>query len=213
MKFPGWLVVFFFAASLVAMAYPLRAQETTPSPTASVTEQEDVTKTIDFPSPDGQFAFLVGRGEYQQTIDLIDKKTEKVLQHIADDDMSSVYYTVLWAPDSKWFALMTRVGHPNQGVTVYFQKGEAFRKIDLPELNADIPEKLKRGKNFPHISTNNWEQAEEWKKDGSLVVSINTTIDGAGDSVSAERTVVFGFDRSAKAKILKSTIKYEALKD
>ena len=32
-------------------------------------------------SPDGKVAFLIGHGEYQQTIDLIDKKTEKVLQH------------------------------------------------------------------------------------------------------------------------------------
>jgi hypothetical protein len=217
-KFPGWPVVFFFAASLVAIAYPLRAQEATASATPATASpstggEDDLRKKVEFPSPDGKFAFLVGRGEYQQTIDLIDKKTEKVLQHIADDDMSSVYYTVLWAPDSKRFALMTRAGHPNQGVTVYFQKGETFREIDLPKLSADIPAKLKRGKKFPHVSTNNWQQAEEWKKDGSLVVSINTTIDGEGDSVSAERTVVLGFDRSGKAKILKSTIKYESEKN
>jgi hypothetical protein len=223
-KFPGWLVLFFFAASLVAMACSLRAQEPSASPTPSVSgpatasqsagEGEEMKKEVYFPSPDGKFTFLVGRGEYQQTIDLIDKKTEKVLQHIADDDMSSVYYTVLWAPDSKRFALMTRVGHPNQGVSVYAQSGDTFHEIELPDLpEAKIPEKLKHGKRFPHVSTNNWQEAEEWRKDGSLVVTINTTIDGAGDSVSAERTVVLGFDRSGKAKVLKSTIKYESEKN
>src|SRR5262249_9192299 len=88
------------------------AQSTvSPSPSVSDTE-EKVTKQVDFTSPDKKFAFLIGHGEYQQTIDLIDKKTEKTLQHITDDDMSSVSYTVRWAPDSKRFALMTRAGHP-----------------------------------------------------------------------------------------------------
>ena len=143
------------------MQRSVRAQEKTPPPTPSANEEVETTKTVDFSSPDGNFAFLIGRGEYQQTIDLIDKNTEKVLQHIADDDMSSVYYRVLWAPDPKRFALITRMGHPNQGVTVYFQNGETFREIELPELNADIPEKLKRGTRFPHISTNNWQEAKE----------------------------------------------------
>jgi hypothetical protein len=222
-KLLNQLILFFFAVSFVAMADSLRAQEQSASPTPSVSEpattsqstgeQEAEKKEVEFPSPDGKFAFLIGRGEYEQTIDLIDKKTSKVLQHIADDDMSSLSYTVLWAPDSKRFALMTRVGHPNQGVTVYFQKAETFREIELPELNADIPAKLTHGKEFPHVASNNWQEAEEWKKDGSLRLTINTTIDGAGYTASAERTVLLGFEQSGKVKILKSTIKYESRKD
>jgi len=89
-----------------------------------------------------------------------------------------------------------------------------YQKIELPELPAaDIPEKLKHGKKFPHVASLNWQEAREWKKDGSLVVSIDTMIDGAGSSITATRTVVVGFDRTGKARIVKSTIKYETETD
>ena len=78
---------------------------------------------------------------------------------------------------------------------------------ELPKAN--IPEKLKQGKNFPHVANMNWETAKQWKKDGSLVVTIDTVIDGAGSSIEATRTVVLTFDRAGKAKIVKSTIRYE----
>jgi hypothetical protein len=115
------------------IVYTVIAEEPTVSPTPSVSDTEDdTTKEVDFPSPDGKFAFLIGRGDYQQTIDLIDNKTEKVIQRIADDDMSSVSYKVLWAPDSKRFALMTRAGHPNQDVRVYFSKAISSRRSRSP---------------------------------------------------------------------------------
>ena len=207
------VIVTFILLSVVTLATKVVAQEPSASPTPSASEEEEITKRVDFPSPDGKFAFVLGRGDYQQTIDLIDKKTEKVLQHIADDDMSSVYYTVLWAPDSKRFALMTRMGHPNQGVTVYFQKGDKFQEIEIPELIAEIPERLKRGKKFGHVASNNWQTAEKWNKDGSLLLTIDSTIDGSGYTASAVRTVLLGFDKSGKPKILKSSMKYESRKD
>ncbi len=170
-------------------------------------------KEIDFASPDGKFAFLLGHGEYDQTIDLIDKKTEKVVQHIDDQDMSSVNYQVLWAPDSKRFALMTRMGHPNQYVTVYFQKGDKFQEVAIPELGVEIPAKIRAGKQHPHVAANNWESAKKWNKDGSLLLTIDNMIDGAGHTASATRTVLLGFDKSGKVKILKSTVKYESRND
>ena len=211
-KFRGWPVMFVSGAILAAIVYPLRAQEATPSlsPSASA-EEPETTKEVDFPSPDGKFAFVLGRDDVE-TIDLIDKKTSKVLQHIDDQDMSSAYYTVLWAPDSKRFALMTRMGHPNQSVTVYFQKGDKFQEIEIPELTVEIPERLTRGKKFGHVAANNWQTAKKWNKDGSLVLTIDNTIDGSGYTASATRTVLLGFDKSSKAKILKSTVKYESSK-
>jgi hypothetical protein len=198
----------------ITIGWTVRAQEATPSPTPSAeTETDETTKQVDFPSPDGKFAFLLGRGEYEQTIDLIDKKTEKVLQHIADDDMSSVYYTVLWAPDSKRFALMTRAGHPNQDVRIYFLRGDTFKEIHIPKLTVDIPDKIRAGKSHPHVASNNWQEAEEWKKDGSLLLTVDSTIDGAGHTASATRAVLLGFDKSDKPKVLKSTVKYESKDD
>jgi hypothetical protein len=190
------------------------AEEPAASPTASTSDtQADMAKEVDYPSPDGKFAFLIGRGEYEKTIDLIDKKTEKVRQHITDDDMSSVNYRILWAPDSKRFALMTRAGHPNQDVTVYFLKGEKFQKIEIPELIVDIPKKVLAGKQHPHVAANNWQEAEKWNRDGSLLLTIDNTIDGDGHTASATRTVLLGFDRSGKPRILKSTVKYESRND
>jgi len=170
---------------------------------------------IDWPSPDGKFAFLTTRGEDENTIDLIDKQSGKKLQRIDASDMSSVSWHSLWAPDSKRFALMTKVGHPNQGVDVYFRSGEEFRKIELPELpEAAIPDKLKHGKSFPHWANLNWQEAEKWERDGSLVVTIVSMIDGESGSITATRTVVLGFDQAGKARIVKSTaIKYKTRKD
>ena len=115
----------------------------------------------------------------------------KKMQRIDETDMSQTYGDVLWAPDSQRFALMTRVGHPVQGVDVFFRRGGAFQKIELADNlpKAEIPEKLKQGKDFPHVAAMNWETAEQWKKDGSLVVTIATWIDGAGTTIKATRTV------------------------
>ena len=82
---------------------------------------------------------------------------------------------------------------------------------DLPK--AEIPERLKRGRKYPHVASQNWQEAKEWKKDGSLVVTIDTMIDGDGSSITATRTVLLGFDRVGKARIVKSAIKYETTTD
>ncbi len=171
-------------------------------------------ENIDWPSPDGKFAFRTSYGEYAHSIDLIDKQSGKKLQQIGDEDSSQASWHVLWAPDSSRFALMTRLGHPIQGVDVYFRSGEAFRQVELPDLpEAAIPDRLRRGRKFPHIASQNWQEAKEWRKDGSLVVTIDTMLDGAGYSVEATRTVVLGFDAAGKAKIVKSTIKYESARE
>ena len=204
-----------FATILALTAWPIKAQEATPSPVPLTSERGgNTTEEIDFASPDGKFAFLITYGDGDQTIDLIDKKTEKVVQHMDDpDDLEATSHSVLWAPGSKRFALMTRMGHPNQEVTVYFQKGDQFEKIKIPELSAEIPARIRAGKMHPHITTNNWESAEKWNKDGSLVVTIDNTIDGDGHTASAVRTVTLGFDKSGKVKILKSTVKYASKND
>jgi hypothetical protein len=186
---------------------------TTEDATQGETTEEESAKQVDFASPNGKFAFLIGHGEDERTIDLIDKKTRKVLQHIDDMDMGNVTYRVLWAPDSKRFALMTRAGHPNQDVMVFLLNAKKFQKIKIPELTAEIPARIKAGKEHPHVAANNWQEAEKWNKDGSLLLTIDNTIDGAGHTAGAERTVLLGFDKSNKPKILKSTVKYESRND
>lgn len=201
----------FCLVGLVASAATVRAQGSTAPPSASA---GDAKGSIDWPSPDGKFAFLTAVGEDLRTVDLIDQKSQKKLQRIGEEDSSQTYWHVLWAPDSIRFALMTRSGHPIQGVDVYFRTAETFQKVDLPDLpEANIPERLKHGKKFPHVANLNWQEAKEWKKDGSLVVTIDTMIDGEGRSITATRTVVLGFDQAGKARIVKSTIKYKTETD
>jgi hypothetical protein len=180
---------------------------------AAVCAQEKMAppnENVNWPSPDAKFAFLTSYRDDLHTIDLIDRKSGTKFR-IDERDSSQASWHVLWAPDSNRFALMTRVGHPIQGIDVYFRSGETFQKIELPDLpEADIPEKLKHGKKFPHFASLNWQEAKEWKMDGSLVVTIDTMIDGGdGGSITATRTVVLGFDQASKAKIMKSAIKYK----
>jgi hypothetical protein len=179
--------------------------------------EEGTKKTIEAPSPDGQFAFrYTGESESEkQTYDLIDKRSGKVLTSVAESDpdlgpSARFNMEVLWRPDSKAFALTATLWKRGSSVTVYLRNGSAFREIKLPELVADIPEKVKGGKSFPHVAGLNSQSAKRWQKDGSLVVEIETMVDGneEGLSVTATRTVVLGFDRSDKANVRKSTIKF-----
>jgi hypothetical protein len=198
-------------AGPAAFAATAGAQQPVASPGTSTGETNG---KIDFPSPDGKFAFLMTYGDDLHTIDLIDRTSGRKLQRIGEEDSDRTSWHLLWAPDSKRFALMTRLGHPIQGVDVYSRRGETFRKIELPELPpANIPDKLKHDKQFPHVASLNWQEAKVWTKDGSLVVSIDTMIDGKGSSITATRTVVLGFDRAGRARIMKSTIKYETERD
>lgn len=185
---------------------------------------------IEAPSPDGKFAFRYTKEAEskseadsdsdsnlgKQTYDLIDKESGKVLASVAESDPESGPSArfniegVLWRADSKAFALTAMLWKRGSSVSVFIRNGAAFREIKLPDLTADVPLKVKRGKSFPHVNESNSQSAIRWQKDGSLVVEIETILDGNDEdlSITANRTVVLGFDRSDKAKVLKSTIKF-----
>jgi len=190
---------------VLACSHPLRGEDT----------EEGTKKTIEAPSPDEQFAFryMAEADSKKQTYDLIDMGSGKVLMSVAESDpdlgpSARFNMEVLWRPDSKAFALTATLWKRGSDVDVYVRNGSTFRKIELPELAADIPEKVKRGKSFQHVAELNSQSAQRWQKDGSLVVEIGNMVDGNEGSVTATRTVVLGFDRSDKAKVLKSTIKF-----
>jgi hypothetical protein len=63
------------------------------------------------------------------------------------------------------------------------------------------------------IETPNWQEAEEWNKDGSLLVTIDNTIDGAGHTASAIPPFCSASIKSGKGQILKSTVKYDSTND
>jgi len=181
---------------------------------------EETKKGIEAPSPDGQFAFrFTGDSDSaKQTYDLIDKASRKVLLTVAtaDPDMgpsARFLMKVLWKPDSKAFSLTATLWKRGSYVAVFSRERGAFHEIKLPELTADIPDEVKKGKSFPHIVELNSQSAKRWQKDGSLVVEIENAQDGDGGAITARRTVVLGFDRPGKASIVKSTVKYETETD
>ena len=179
-------------------------------------------KKIEAPSPDGQFAFRYtgeSDSEEKQTYDLIDKRSGKVLTSVAESDpdfgpSARFYMKVLWKPDSKAFALTARLWKRGSNVEVWMRNDSTFRHFEVPELEAEIADTIKKGKSFPHVSELSSQSAKRWQKDGSLVVKMETIEDGndEGLSATASRTVVLGFDRSDKAKILKSTTKFKVEK-
>jgi hypothetical protein len=194
---------------LVARADFARAEET----------DEPPKKKIEFPSPDGKFAFRYSGDKAEdevQAYDLIDKASRKVVTKVAESDPDagpSMRFTmekVLWRADSKAFAVIAFLWKRGSSLIVYERDGSGFREIELPDLSIEIPEKAMKGKNFPHIVELDSAKAKRWQKDGSLVVEIETIQDGGGDgsTLTATRTVVLAFDHSGKAKILKSTVKF-----
>src|SRR5260370_15210307 len=156
-------------SSLTIWFHPVCGQET----------EEGSKNRIEAPSPDGKFAFrytkdLKSNPESEsdsesdlgkQTYDLIDKRSGKVLTSVAESDPDigpSARFEiekVLWRPDSKAFALTALLWKRGGSVSVFVRDGSAFREIKLTDLVADVPDKLKRGKSFPHVSESNSQSA------------------------------------------------------
>jgi len=191
---------------LVTCSNPICGQET----------EEGTKKTIEAPSPDGQFAFrYTGESDSEkQAYALIDKGSGKVLTSVAESDPdlgpSARFHIkgVLWRPDSKAFAVTAMLWKRGSSVSVFVRDGSAFREIELPPLPAEVPQKAKRGMDLQHVAELDSQSAIRWEKDGSLVVQIETVVDGNEGSVTATRAVVLALDRSDKAKVRKSTIKF-----
>jgi hypothetical protein len=181
--------------------------------------QQADKSALESPSPDGKFAFRYTKApesepESKQTYDLIDKASGKVLMSVAESDPDlgpSARFEidkVLWRTDSKAFALTALLWKRGHSISVFVRDGSTFREVELPELSAEVPQKAKHGMDLQHVSELDSQKAIRWEKDGSLVVQIETMVDGNEGSATATRTVVLVLDRSDKAKIRKSTTKY-----
>jgi hypothetical protein len=178
--------------------------------------EEGGEKTTESPSPDRKFAFRYSgdSDSEDQTYNLIDKRSGKVLKTVAkaDPDLgaSARFHIrgVLWRADSKAFAVTATLIRLGSSVLVFVQDGSVFREIKLPDLDTEVPKKEKHGMDLEHVAELDSGTAIRWEKDGSLVMQIETTVDGSDGSVTATRTVVLAFNRAGKAKIQNSTIKF-----
>jgi hypothetical protein len=173
-----------------------------------------------FPSPDGKFAFRYDKNESGEETDeeaevfnLIDPRSGKVLLRVTESDpdlgpSGRFEMKVLWKPDSKAFAVTGTFTRRGSTVLVFVREGTEFRAVELPELEVEITEQAKQGKTFVKTTWINSQTAKRWQKDGSLVVDIETVEEGGYGSIRATRTVVLGFDKTDKARILQSSIKF-----
>ena len=178
-------------------------------------KSEAAKDKLESPSPDGQFAFRFGKADdgETQTYDLVERKSGKFLAHVCESDPNfgasgRFLVEVLWRPDSKAFALTATLWKRGSEVFVYRRNGATFREIKLPELDAEITDKAMAGKEYPHVNQINSQSAQRWQKDDALTVKIESIQDGNEGTITASRTVILGFGRSSKAKILKSTLKF-----
>ncbi len=182
-------------------------KEPAKEPVKDETEREEVS-----PSPDGKFAFMASFSPEARSLDLIEKATKKVLMRVAEseEDSNRLSTKVLWAPDSRRFAIsISTVFKRTSEVGVYTRSGATFRKTRIPKLpEAALPKGYASDpKRFWHTASLNWEDPVCWRKDGSLVVEINTTVDGNDNTATALRTVVIGFGKNGAGKILDSSLK------
>jgi hypothetical protein len=176
--------------------------------------REETEKTIEYPSPDGRFAFLFTRPpEGRKTLDVVEKDSGKVLRRIVESDESfgdRLDAEVIWTPDSKRFAVTYMLNRRGSGISICSRTGNAFRELKLPNLpSVELPANSGDGKITNVDSTS----AVRWEKNGSLVVEIETTKSRAEDVITATRTIVLGFDQRDRVKILRSTQKVTTEKD
>jgi hypothetical protein len=168
--------------------------------------QDKTEKTIEYPSPDGRFAFLLTRSpEGRRTVELIEKDSGKILNRIVESEEGfgdRVDANVIWTSDSKEFAFSYTRNRRDSEIAVFSRSGVVFHQIKLPKFPpAELPANSGQGK----ITDVDDTHALRWEKDGSLVAEIETKKTRADDIVIATRTVVLGFDQHGKAKILKTT--------
>jgi len=142
---------------------------------------------INFPSPDGRFAFSVGSYETGHrdnatqawVIDtetkpaaIIDQVSRKVLLQL-ESPLRPEEDKVLWSADSKWLVFSHR-GNKQTDLRVYFWNGESFEQVKLPELPEPElkfkPNKKPLTEQVVHFDEDAVTPLR-WDKSGALVVS------------------------------------------
>lgn len=177
---------------------------------------EKTKREIEDLSPGGRLGFLYSESETddEKAYDLVETATGKVLVRVAesrfDEGPSSRFSIsgVLWKSDLSAFAVTFSYYKRGTVVILFKRTDGGYKEIELPELEAEIPEKLTKGKDLHHIYILNSETALRWQKNGCLTVEIKNGQDGNDGVAIATRTVDISFDKTEKAKVVKSSIRY-----
>jgi len=116
---------------------------------------------IEFPSPDGRYAFRETFDSVRVTLDLVEKASGKPVCRVLDsgDSGPRLQGDILWSPDSKRFALSGSEARLSWSVSVFVQDGGAFREAELPTLtDPEIPSKYEKDDRLFH-----WSEIGVWR--------------------------------------------------
>jgi hypothetical protein len=159
-------------------------------------EAEDATIEVTSPSPDGRYAFRSKWSPDAQSLELIGKKSGKVLVVAAESQEGG----------SQRVALMVSTWRRSAEIAIFERKGETFTEVEVVDLPlAEIPEKYQKDKRLWHVVESNWATPVRWLKNGNLVVTVTTTIDGNDNFVTAERTATLAI-KDGKATVTSSKL-------
>lgn len=162
---------------------------------------------IELPSPDGRFAFRETFDKDRGTLDLVEKASGNLVCHVLDssDNGPRLKGDVLWAPDSKRFALSSSEVRLSWSVSIFVREGDAFREVELPTLtDPEIPAKYEKDERLHHWGEIGVWRPVRWQRDGSLEICGKTTRDGNANWVTSERTVILAPDKAGKWRIIHS---------
>lgn len=167
------------------------------------------------PSPNGAYIFRKTFEEDGRKVELVEKKTDKVLLLVAEseEDSNRLFFKAAWAKDSRRFAFTSGTSRLSASVSLYEKDGQTFRSVELPEQGeVKFPEKYAEDERFPHWLCIDWWSVVAWRKDGSLVIRGESAADGNGGVATATHTVTLAPDKNGVWKIRNQQKKFAITK-
>jgi hypothetical protein len=171
-------------------------------------------KTVVSPSPDKRNAFLETFSTEARTLDLIERKSGKILLRAAESEEGGnrLDTDALWAANSCKVAVMVSTQRRSAAVVVFSRDSSGtFHRLEMPVLpEAKIPARYEGDARIHHVAAIDWSRPVRWQKDGMLVVETETMVDGNENSVTATRTTVVAFDKAGTGRVVSSKLKVAA---
>jgi hypothetical protein len=173
----------------------------------------DFTEVPDSTSPDGVLAARTEPSkdvsDGQNYLSLYRKKTGEVADRLPlggyaayPMDADPVNLRLLWAPDSKHFALMLRGTKRSWTTTVYAIGPKGLKEVKLPDLTAKAL-KVVSGSEIDRVSR---ETPSKWIDSNTLLLraSGNTTVDGKSIWFEVDLTCSLKTGKITEAKVVET---------
>jgi hypothetical protein len=153
-------------------------------------------------SPDGKFAVRVSCSSEPEdpndidsnlitAVELVSLPSKKFVVNVGEGNEISAL-TVIWSPDSKWFAFPFSEGHRVTDTYVYHRSGDDFRRLETEELRVDAKGDVR----------NEYVNPVRWVKPGVLLLE-QVDIFRGGNSEDATYQFTANFDeKTGKFRVI-----------